>query len=39
MPHYRSEGAGDMIVEIKVVLPQLNERQMELVREMKEAER
>ena len=39
LPHYRSEGAGDMIVEIKVALPQLNERQMELVREMKEAER
>ena len=39
MPHYRSEGAGDMIVEIKVVLPQLNERQIELVREMKAAER
>ena len=35
MPHYRSEDAGDMIVEIKVVLPQLNERQMELIKKVK----
>ena len=35
MPHYRREGAGDLIVEIKVVLPQLNEKQMELVRKVK----
>ena len=35
MPHYKSEGAGDLIVELKVVLPQLNERQMEVVRKLK----
>ena len=34
-PHYRSEGAGDLIVELKVVLPQMNEQQMELVKEMR----
>lgn len=35
MPHYKSEGAGDLIVELKVALPQLNERQMELIRKLK----
>lgn len=35
MPHYRREGAGDLIVEIEVVLPQLNEKQMELVKKLK----
>ena len=35
MPHYRREGAGDLIVEIKVVLPQLNAEQMEMVRKLK----
>lgn len=35
MPHYRREGAGDLIVEIKVVLPQLNAEQMEVVRKLK----
>ena len=35
MPHYRREGAGDLIVEIKVVLPQLNAEQMEMVRKVK----
>ena len=35
MPHYRREGKGDLIVEIKVVLPQLNEKQMEMVRKVK----
>lgn len=35
MPHYKSEGAGDLIVELKVVLPQLNERQMELMKKVK----
>lgn len=37
MPHYRREGAGDLIVEIKVVLPQLNAEQMEVVRKLKAA--
>ena len=35
MPHYRREGAGDLIVEIKLVLPQLNAEQMEMVRKLK----
>lgn len=35
MPHYRREGAGDLIVEIKVVLPQLNAEQMEMVKNLK----
>lgn len=35
MPHYKRDGAGDMIVEIKVTLPQLDERQMEMVRKLK----
>lgn len=35
MPHYRREGAGDLIVEIKVVLPQLNAEQMEMIRKLK----
>ena len=35
MPHYKSEGAGDLIVEIKAVIPQLNERQMELIKKVK----
>lgn len=35
MPHYRREGAGDLIVEIKVVLPQLNAEQMEMVKKLK----
>lgn len=35
MPRYKSEGAGDMIVTIKAVLPQLNERQKELLKEMR----
>ena len=35
MPHYRREGAGDLIVEIKVVLPQLNAEQMEMVIKLK----
>ena len=37
MPHYRREGKGDLIVEIKVVLPQLNAEQMEVVRKLKAA--
>lgn len=36
MPHYRREGAGDLIVEIKVVLPQLNAEQMEMVIKLKD---
>ena len=36
LPHYKSDGAGDLIVEIKVRLPQLNARQVELVKELKE---
>lgn len=35
MPHYKRDGAGDLIVEIKVVLPQLNARQMELIKKVK----
>lgn len=35
MPHYKRDGAGDLIVEIKVVLPQLNAEQMEMVRKVK----
>ncbi len=35
MPHYKRDGAGDMIVEIKVVMPQLNEKQMELIKKVK----
>lgn len=35
MPHYKREGTGDLIVEIKVVLPQLNAEQMEMVRKLK----
>ena len=35
MPHYKRDGAGDMIVEIKVVLPQLNEKQMEMIKKVK----
>ena len=35
IPHYRREGAGDLIVEIKVVLPQLNAEQMEMVIKLK----
>ena len=35
MPHYRREGKGDLIVEIKVKLPELNEKQMEMVRKVK----
>lgn len=34
-PRYKSVGAGDMIVEIKAVLPQLNAEQEELLRKMK----
>ena len=37
MPHYRREGRGDMIVEIKVTLPQLNTEQRELLKKMKAA--
>ena len=35
MPHYRREGKGDLIVEIKVKLPELNDKQMEMVRKVK----
>lgn len=35
MPHYRREGKGDLIVEIKVKLPELNAEQMEMVRKVK----
>lgn len=35
MPHYKSEGCGDMIVTIKTTLPQLNPRQIELLKQMK----
>lgn len=35
MPHYKREGTGDLIVEIKVVLPQLNAEQMEVIRKLK----
>ena len=35
MPHYRREGKGDLIVEIKVKLPELNEKQMEMVKKVK----
>ena len=35
MPHYRREGKGDLIVEIKVKLPELNEKQMELMKKVK----
>ena len=38
MPHYKSEGAGDMIVTIKTTLPQLNLRQIELLKQMKASE-
>jgi curved DNA-binding protein len=37
MPHYRREGRGDMIVEIKVTLPQLNAKQKELLKEVQRA--
>ena len=36
IPHYRREGAGDLIVEIQVVLPQLNAEQMEMVIKLKD---
>ena len=39
LPHYKSEGAGDMIVTVKVVLPQLNAHQMELLKKIKNEER
>lgn len=39
LPHYKSDGSGDLIVDIKVKLPQLNARQVELVKELKAAER
>ena len=35
MPHYRREGKGDLIVEIKVKLPELNEKQMEMIKKVK----
>ena len=38
MPHYKSEGVGDMIVTIKTTLPQLNPRQIELLKQMKASE-
>lgn len=38
MPHYKSEGAGDMIVTIKTTLPQLNPIQIELLKQMKASE-
>lgn len=38
MPHYKSEGCGDMIVTIKTTLPQLNPRQIELLKQMKASE-
>ncbi|MBR5593060.1 MAG: J domain-containing protein [Bacteroidaceae bacterium] len=34
-PRYKREGAGDMFVIIKTVLPQLNARQTELLKEIK----
>lgn len=39
LPHYKSEGAGDMIVTIKVVLPTLNAQQAELLKKIKAEER
>ena len=36
MPHYKREGCGDLIMVIKVVLPQLNEEQKELIKRVKE---
>ena len=38
MPHYKSEGVGDMIVTIKTTLPQLNPIQIELLKQMKASE-
>ena len=37
VPHYKREGSGDLIVNIKVVLPQLNEQQMELIKRVETA--
>ena len=34
MPHYKRDGAGDMIVTIKVVLPQLNVQQKEMLKKI-----
>lgn len=34
MPHYKRDGAGDMIVTIKTVLPQLNEQQKEMLKKI-----
>ena len=36
MPHYKREGAGDMIVTIKTVLPQLNEQQKEMLKKIQD---
>ncbi len=36
MPHYKREGYGDLIMVIKVVLPQLNNEQKELIKRVKE---
>ena len=37
MPHYKREGTGDLIVEIKAALPRLNQRQTELMKEVQRA--
>ncbi len=37
MPHYKREGTGDLIVEIKATLPRLNQRQTELMKEVQRA--
>ena len=37
-PRYRQEGAGDMIVSIKAILPKLNPQQIELMEKIKELE-
>lgn len=39
VPHYKSEGKGDLIVTIKTTLPQLTPRQIELLKQMKNEER
>lgn len=36
MPHYKSEGAGDMIVTIKATLPRLTPQQVEMLKKIKE---
>ena len=36
LPHYKSDGCGDLIIDVKVALPQLNAEQKELIKRVKE---